>query len=58
MKFSKFNNPNRRKRKSIPKYSNEYMEERREDLRKLLSEAKTPAEEKQIIEAFNACYLK
>ena len=57
MKFSKFNNPNRRKRKSIPKYSNEYMEERREDLRKLLSEAKTPAEEKQIIEAFNACYL-
>ena len=58
MKFSKFNNPNRRKRKSIPKYSNEYMEERREDLRKLLSEAKTPAEEKQIIEAFNSCYLK
>lgn len=58
MKFSKFNNPNRRKRKPIPKYSNEYMEERREELRKLLSEAKTPAEEKQIIEAFNACYLK
>ena len=57
MKFSKFNNPNRRKRKPIPKYSNEYMEERREELRKLLAEAKTPAEEKQIIEAFNACYL-
>jgi len=58
MKFTKFNNPNRRKRKPIPKYSNEYMEQRREELRKLLSEAKTPAEEKQIIEAFNACYLK
>ena len=58
MKFTKFNNPNRRKRTSIPKYSNEYMEERREELRKLLAEAKTPAEEKQIIEAFNACYLK
>ena len=58
MKFSKFNNPNRRKRKPIPKYSNEYMEERRAELRKLLAEAKTPAEEKQIIEAFNACCLK
>ena len=58
MKFTKFNNPNKRKRKPIPKYSNEYMEERRTELRKLLTEAKTPAEEKQIIEAFNACYLK
>ena len=58
MKFTKFNNPNRRKRKPIPKYSNEYMEERREELMKLLAEAKTPAEEKQIIEAFNISYLK
>lgn len=47
-----------KRRNPIPKYSNEYMEERRKELRKLLSEAKTPAEEKQIIEAFNACYLK
>ena len=47
-----------KRRKPIPKYSNEYMEERRTELRKLLTEAKTPAEEKQIIEAFNACYLK
>lgn len=58
MKFSKFNNPNRRKRKPIPKYSSEFMEEKRKELRELLAEAKTPAEEKQIIEAFNACYLK
>ena len=58
MKFTKFNNPNRRKRKPIPKYSNEYMEERSTELRHALTEAKTPAEEKQIIEAFNACYLK
>lgn len=58
MKFSKFNNPNRKKRKPMPKYSNEYMEERREELRKLLAEAKTPAEEKRIIEAFNISYFK
>lgn len=58
MKFTKFNNPNRKKRKPMPKYSNEYMEERRQELRKALSEAKTPAEEKHIIEAFNICYLK
>lgn len=47
-----------KRRKPIPKYSSEYMEERKAELRKLLTEAKTPAEEKQIIEAFNACYLK
>ena len=58
MKFSKFNNPNRRKRKPIPRYSNEFMEEKRTELRKALAEAKTPAEEKQIIEAFNISYLK
>lgn len=58
MKFTKFNNPNRRKRKPLPKYSSELMEEKRTELRKALSEAKTPAEEKQIIEAFNSCYLK
>ena len=40
MKFTKFNNPNRRKRTSKPKYSNEYMEERKAELRKLLTEAK------------------
>lgn len=58
MKFTKFNNPNRKKRKPMPKYSNKYMEERRQELRKALAEAKTPAEEKHIIEAFNICYLK
>lgn len=58
MKFSKFNNPNRRKRKPIPRYSSEFMEEKRTELRKALAEAKTPAEEKQIIEAFNISYLK
>ena len=58
MKFTKFNNPNRRKRKPLPKYSSEFMEEKRTELRQALAEAKTPAEEKQIIEAFNSCYLK
>lgn len=58
MKFTKFNNPNRKKRKPIPKYSNGYMEERRQGLRQALSEAKTPTEELHIIKAFNVCNFK
>lgn len=52
MKFTKFNNPSRkRKRRSSP-YSAQYIEERKTELMKLLTNAQTDAERKYLIEAY------
>lgn len=55
MKFSKYNNPNkkhRRKHTTTP-YSREYIEEQKKQLYALLAKAKTEEEKDMIIKAFD-----
>ena len=52
MRFTKYNNPNRRKKNSI-KYSRSYIEEQRDEMYKLLSQAETQEQRDNIIKAFN-----
>ena len=52
MKFTKYNNPNRRRRKRSP-YSQEYIAEQRDRMYELLAKAKTEAEKDNIIKAFH-----
>lgn len=53
MKFSKYNNPNRRKAKRKSPYSQEYINERKKEMFSLLAKAETEAEKDGIIKAFN-----
>ena len=52
MKFSKYNNPNKRKYKKPARYSAERREELRNELFRLLSEAKDDREREAIIKAY------
>lgn len=54
MKFSKYNNPNRRRKaKRKSPYSQEYINERKNEMYSLLAKAETEAEKDGIIKAFN-----
>ena len=54
MRFSKYNNPNRkRKPKRRSPYSQEYINERKDEMYRLLTECKTEEEKDMIIKAFN-----
>lgn len=54
MKFSKYNNPNRKRRRRST-YSTQYIEERKQELMTLLTEAKTDNERQMLIEAYRIC---
>jgi len=51
-KFTKSNNPNKKKRQYVPIYSREYTEERKTEMMKLLSEATTEDQRIDIIKAY------
>lgn len=53
MKFSKWNNPSKKRRAKKSPYSQKYIEEQRERMYQLLGEAKTDAERDAIIKAFH-----
>jgi len=53
-KFTKYNNPNRRKRSKKSPYSQQYINERREELYQLLAKAETDEEKNILIDAFHA----
>lgn len=52
MTWSKYNNPNRKRKRKKPLYSNEYIEERKKELMELLTDAKTDKERQYLIEAY------
>lgn len=52
MKFSKYNNPNKKRYHRKPLYSKTYIEERRAELNKLLSETNDPETRKALEKAF------
>lgn len=54
MKFTRYNNPRKKKRKTRkPPYSESYINERKEELYQLLSEANSDYERDMLIKAFN-----
>lgn len=54
MRFTKYNNPNKkRKHYKKPIYSKEYIENRKNEMYSLLASAKTEEEKDAIIKAFN-----
>ncbi|MBQ7726279.1 MAG: hypothetical protein IJT66_03955 [Clostridia bacterium] len=53
MKFSKYNNPSRRRRRKPQAHSREYIEERERELMALLATAKTDQDKQILIDAFN-----
>ena len=55
MKFSKYNNPNRKRKRRRSPYSTQYIEERKQELMTLLTEAKTDNERQMLIEAYRIC---
>lgn len=52
MKFSKYNNPNRKRRGRKSPYSQQYINERKDEMYQLLAKAETEAEKDNIIKAF------
>ena len=55
MKFSKYNNPNRKRKRRRSPYSTQYIKERKQELMTLLTEAKTDNERQMLIEAYRIC---
>ncbi len=55
MKFSKYNNPNRKRKRRRSLYSTQYIAERKQELMTLLTEAKTDNERQMLIEAYRIC---
>ena len=53
MKFSKFNNPNKKRRRVKSKYSQTYVNERRNEMYQALANAETDAQRDYIIKAFD-----
>lgn len=52
-KFTKYNNPSKKRKERKHTYSNNYYNERKNELYNLLAEAKTEAERDALIKAFN-----
>jgi len=55
MKFSKYNNPNRKRKRRRSPYSTQYIAERKQELMTLLTETKTDNERQMLIEAYRIC---
>lgn len=54
MKFSKYNNPNKKRRpKRVSPYSSSYIEERRKEMYETLARCETEAQKDAIIKAFS-----
>ena len=53
MRFSKYNNPNKKRTGKKPIHSQTYINEQKTELRSLLMQAKTEQEKDAIIKAFN-----
>ena len=54
MAWTKYNNPNKRRKVKRSPYSQQYITERREEMYRLLAKAETESEKDAIIKAFNA----
>ena len=55
MKFSKYNNPSRKRKRKRNPYSAQYIKERKQELMTHLTEAKTDNERQILIEAYRVC---
>ena len=52
-RFTKYNNPNRTRRTRKSAYSQEYIEEKRDEMYQLLAQAESDQERDNIIKAFD-----
>ena len=57
-RFTKYNNPSRKRRTRKSAYSQEYIEERRDEMYQLLAQAETEQERDNIIKAFDVSIIQ